>query len=103
MLHIIYSLLIVVVELGRFHHELDCENDHLIRTYLLGLILFTLVTMVVDGVIVKVSMQGTILNATPRRNIPALLYTRIIVFTMEFLWTLMGLYIKIIQSLSCLC
>ncbi|KAL4241095.1 hypothetical protein ACF0H5_001873 [Mactra antiquata] len=56
----------------------------------MGLVLFFLLTIVVDCLIVRVSMRGTIINDSPRKSISTLLYARLVVFILELIWTVYG-------------
>ena len=82
----------LIVEFSQFHHELDCDSEHLIFTYLLGLKMFNALVILLDLLIVHISSKGTVIYDTPRQNLYRYLHARFLVLVLETLWTIMGNY-----------
>ncbi|XP_053393215.1 diacylglycerol lipase-beta-like [Mercenaria mercenaria] len=84
------GLIVILVEFVRYLHDFECSSGHLVHTYLTGLMVFHALTVVVDYLIVRVSMRGTMIDDSPRKNIGTFLYTRLMVLVTEFFWTIYG-------------
>ena len=85
-----FRLIIMAVEFSRFQEEFKCDGNHLIRTYLRGLILLFTVVVVMNAIIVHYSMKGTIINYAPRKRVPQLLHVRGFIMVLEWIWDIIG-------------
>lgn len=80
-----------MVEFWRYLSDMESsKTGHMIHTYLVGLMLWFLLTIILDVIIFRISMKGTIIDDRPRRKINTFLYCRLAVLILEFIWTLLG-------------
>ena len=80
----------MIFEFSRFQEELECDKNHLIRTYLTGLMALFVLVVVLNFVIVHYSMKGTIINDAPRKRVPQLLHIRCAIMMLEWIWDILG-------------
>ena len=80
----------MIFEFSRFQEELECDKNHLIRTYLTGLMVLFVLVVVLNFVIVHYSMKGTIINDAPRKRVPQLLHIRWAIMMLEWIWDILG-------------
>ncbi|XP_033630126.1 sn1-specific diacylglycerol lipase beta-like isoform X2 [Asterias rubens] len=69
---------------------LECHGRDLLMTYLIGLMTILSVTICLEFIVVYISAQGSIFNASPRRHLPLFLYVRVFVFIIEILFSILG-------------
>lgn len=86
----VFGLIVMAVEFSRFQEELECDKNHLINTYLTGLMVLFSLVVILSSVMVHYSMRGTIINDAPRRRMPQILYVRFVVMVLEWLWDIIG-------------
>jgi hypothetical protein len=97
-----FSIIFIIVEFVRYLHDFECSTGHLVHSYLSGLMVFFALTVAVDYMIVRVSMRGTIVDDSPRKNITKFLYTRLVILVTEFFWTIYGnISFEIIKFYRC--
>ncbi|NXL24213.1 DGLB lipase, partial [Setophaga kirtlandii] len=70
--------------------QFNCPGGGLLHIYLLGLIILLASIICVLCALVYVSMQGTISNPGPRKSLPKILYTRLLLYFPEFIWAVVG-------------
>ncbi|NXU76887.1 DGLB lipase, partial [Oreotrochilus melanogaster] len=79
-------LALYTVHKGHF----NCPGGGLLRSYLLILLILLASIICALSALVYVSMQGTISNPGPRKSLPKLLYTRLLLYLPEFIWAIVG-------------
>ncbi|NXN95546.1 DGLB lipase, partial [Rhinopomastus cyanomelas] len=79
-------LTLYTVHKGQF----NCPGGGLLHSYLLVLLVLLASIICVLSALVYVSMQGTISNPGPRKSLPKLLYTRLLLYVPEFIWAVAG-------------
>ncbi|XP_053813122.1 diacylglycerol lipase-beta isoform X1 [Vidua chalybeata] len=79
-------LVLYAVHKGQF----NCPGGGLLHSYLLGLIILLASIICALFALVYVSMQGTISNPGPRKSLPKILYTRLLLYFPEFIWAVVG-------------
>ncbi|XP_071616745.1 diacylglycerol lipase-beta [Heliangelus exortis] len=79
-------LALYTVHKGHF----NCPGGGLLRSYLLVLLILLASIICALSALVYVSMQGTISNPGPRKSLPKLLYTRLLLYLPEFIWAIVG-------------
>ncbi|XP_030315909.1 sn1-specific diacylglycerol lipase beta [Calypte anna] len=79
-------LALYTVHKGHF----NCPGGGLLRSYLLVLLVLLASIICALSALVYVSMQGTISNPGPRKSLPKLLYTRLLLYLPEFIWAIVG-------------
>uniref|UniRef100_A0A674H7U5 Diacylglycerol lipase-beta n=1 Tax=Taeniopygia guttata TaxID=59729 RepID=A0A674H7U5_TAEGU len=79
-------LVLYAVHKGQF----DCPGGGLLHSYLLGLIILLAFIICALSALVYISMQGTISNPGPRKSLPKILYTRLLLYFPEFIWAVVG-------------
>ncbi|NWR63457.1 DGLB lipase, partial [Bucorvus abyssinicus] len=79
-------LVLYAVHKGQF----NCPGGGLLHSYLLVLLILLAFTICVLSALVYISMQGTISNPGPRKSLPKLLYTRLLLYLPEFIWAVLG-------------
>uniref|UniRef100_A0A672TU22 Diacylglycerol lipase-beta n=1 Tax=Strigops habroptila TaxID=2489341 RepID=A0A672TU22_STRHB len=79
-------LALYAVHKGRF----NCPGGGLLHSYLLVLLILLAAIICALSALVYVSMQGTISNPGPRKSLPKLLYTRLLLYFPEFIWAVVG-------------
>ncbi|XP_075293139.1 diacylglycerol lipase-beta [Opisthocomus hoazin] len=70
--------------------QFDCPGGGLLRSYLLVLLVLLASIICALSALVYISMQGTISNPGPRKSLPKLLYTRLLLYVPEFIWAVVG-------------
>ncbi|NXL89772.1 DGLB lipase, partial [Alectura lathami] len=79
-------LVLYTVHKGQF----SCPGGGLLHSYLLVLLALLAAIICTLSALVYVSMQGTISNPGPRKSLPKLLYTRLLLYLPEFVWAVVG-------------
>ncbi|NWZ18486.1 DGLB lipase, partial [Asarcornis scutulata] len=79
-------LVLYAVHKGQF----NCPGGGLLHSYLLVLLVLLAAIICALSALVYVSMQGTISNPGPRKSLPKLLYTRLLLYLPEFIWAIVG-------------
>uniref|UniRef100_A0A8C9EJF8 sn-1-specific diacylglycerol lipase n=1 Tax=Pavo cristatus TaxID=9049 RepID=A0A8C9EJF8_PAVCR len=79
-------LVLYAVHKGQF----SCPGGALLHSYLLVLLALLAAIICTLSALVYVSMQGTISNPGPRKSLPKLLYTRLLLYLPEFVWAVVG-------------
>ncbi|XP_068002875.1 diacylglycerol lipase-beta isoform X1 [Melanerpes formicivorus] len=79
-------LALYTVHKGQF----NCPGGGLLHSYLLVLLILLASIICALSALVYVSMQGTISNPGPRKSLPKLLYTRLLLCFPEFIWAVVG-------------
>ncbi|XP_072204917.1 diacylglycerol lipase-beta [Excalfactoria chinensis] len=79
-------LVLYAVHKGQF----SCPGGALLHSYLLVLLALLAAIICTLSALVYVSMQGTISNPGPRKSLPKLLYTRLLLYLPEFIWAVVG-------------
>ncbi|NXI08053.1 DGLB lipase, partial [Irena cyanogastra] len=79
-------LVLYTVHKGQF----NCPGGGLLHSYLLGLIILLASIICALSALVYISMQGTISNPGPRKSLPKILYTRLLLYFPEFIWAVIG-------------
>ncbi|XP_037238591.1 diacylglycerol lipase-beta isoform X1 [Falco biarmicus] len=79
-------LVLYAVHKGQF----NCPGGGLLHSYLLVLLILLASIICALSALVYVSMQGTISNPGPRKSLPKLLYTRLLLYLPEFIWAVVG-------------
>ncbi|NXK64140.1 DGLB lipase, partial [Sylvietta virens] len=79
-------LVLYTVHKGQF----NCPGGGLLHSYLLGLIILLASIICALSALVYISMQGTISNPGPRKSLPKILYTRLLLYFPEFIWAVVG-------------
>lgn len=67
-----------------------CNNGNLLRIYYIGMLALLPLEMIISGIILYLSMQGTITNDEPRKRIPSLVVCKLFLFFLEIVWTIIG-------------
>lgn len=81
--------------------EFNCSGGQVLYAYIIGLIVLLAIIINVLLVIVCVSMQGTITNPGPRKNIPLLIYIRTALYLPELVWACLGAIWVSDSSMTC--
>uniref|UniRef100_A0A8C0FDG8 Diacylglycerol lipase-beta n=1 Tax=Bubo bubo TaxID=30461 RepID=A0A8C0FDG8_BUBBB len=79
-------LALYTVHKGQF----NCPGGGLLHSYLLVLLILLASIICALSALVYISMQGTISNPGPRKSLPKLLYTRLLLYLPEFIWAVLG-------------
>ncbi|NXF29605.1 DGLB lipase, partial [Nyctibius bracteatus] len=79
-------LALYTVHKGQF----NCPGGGLLHIYLLVLLILLASIICALSALVYISMQGTISNPGPRKSLPKLLYTRVLLYLPEFIWAVVG-------------
>ncbi|NXI68254.1 DGLB lipase, partial [Anseranas semipalmata] len=79
-------LALYAVHKGQF----NCPGGGLLHSYLLVLLILLAAIICALSALVYISMQGTISNPGPRKSLPKLLYTRLVLYLPEFIWAVVG-------------
>ncbi|NXG60145.1 DGLB lipase, partial [Hemiprocne comata] len=79
-------LVLYTVHKGQF----NCPGGGLLHSYLLVLLILLASIICALSALVYISMQGTISNPGPRKSLPKLLYTRLLLYLPEFIWAVVG-------------
>ncbi|KAM6379021.1 diacylglycerol lipase-beta isoform 2-T2 [Pluvialis apricaria] len=79
-------LALYTVHKGQF----NCPGGGLLHSYLLVLLVLLASVICALSALVYISMQGTISNPGPRKSLPKLLYTRLLLYLPEFIWAVVG-------------
>ncbi|KAJ7401392.1 Sn1-specific diacylglycerol lipase beta [Pitangus sulphuratus] len=79
-------LVLYAVHKGQF----NCPGGRLLHSYLIVLILLLASIICVLSALVYISMQGTISNPGPRKSLPKVLYTRLLLYFPELIWAVLG-------------
>uniref|UniRef100_A0A8B9IIC9 Diacylglycerol lipase-beta n=1 Tax=Anser cygnoides TaxID=8845 RepID=A0A8B9IIC9_ANSCY len=79
----------------------NCPGGGLLHSYLLVLLVLLAAIICALSALVYVSMQGTISNPGPRKSLPKLLYTRLLLYLPEFIWAIVGAVWVSDSSLQC--
>ncbi|NXH91416.1 DGLB lipase, partial [Edolisoma coerulescens] len=79
-------LVLYTVHKGQF----NCPGGGLLHSYLLGLLILLASIICALSALVYISMQGTISNPGPRKSLPKILYTRLLLYFPEFIWAVVG-------------
>uniref|UniRef100_A0A8C5X933 Diacylglycerol lipase-beta n=1 Tax=Malurus cyaneus samueli TaxID=2593467 RepID=A0A8C5X933_9PASS len=79
-------LVLYAVRKGQF----NCPGGGLLHSYLLGLLILLASIICALSALVYISMQGTISNPGPRKSLPKILYTRLLLYFPEFIWAVVG-------------
>ncbi|NXT26111.1 DGLB lipase, partial [Syrrhaptes paradoxus] len=79
-------LALYAVHKGQF----NCPGGGLLHSYLLVLLILLASIICALSALVYISMQGTISNPGPRKSLPKLLYTRLLLYLPEFIWAVVG-------------
>ncbi|KFV12909.1 Sn1-specific diacylglycerol lipase beta, partial [Pterocles gutturalis] len=79
-------LALYAVHKGQF----NCPGGGLLHSYLLVLLILLASIICALSALVYISMQGTISNPGPRKSLPKLLYTRLLLYLPEFVWAVVG-------------
>uniref|UniRef100_A0A8B9DT00 Diacylglycerol lipase-beta n=1 Tax=Anser cygnoides TaxID=8845 RepID=A0A8B9DT00_ANSCY len=90
-------LVLYAVHKGQF----NCPGGGLLHSYLLVLLVLLAAIICALSALVYVSMQGTISNPGPRKSLPKLLYTRLLLYLPEFIWAIVGAVWVSDSSLQC--
>lgn len=85
-----FGLIFTFVEFLQYLHDFECSSGHLVHSYLTGLMIIFALTILLDYLIVRISMRGTIMNDAPRKSINTFLYIRLLVLVTELFWTIYG-------------
>ncbi|XP_033123783.1 sn1-specific diacylglycerol lipase beta-like isoform X2 [Anneissia japonica] len=86
------SIVFIVHFTGHNHFE-SCPDKLKTIVYFSGLLFITMVTIILEILIIYVSSRGTIVNVYPRRHIPRLLYIRLFLYIIEIIWSVFGIFI----------
>lgn len=85
-----------------FHRDaFDCTGGHLLKAYYIGLLTLLVVSIIMTAIIVYVSMQGTITNTRPRRQLSKLIYMKLAISFPELVWNILGTYWAFGKSSGC--
>ncbi|XP_006637413.1 diacylglycerol lipase-beta [Lepisosteus oculatus] len=91
------TLVLYSVHKGRF----DCKGGGTLHSYLIVLLVLLAAIILSLCALVYASMQGTIMNARPRRSVPALLCVRAVLCAPELVWACLGAVWVSDESLGC--
>ncbi|XP_066545751.1 diacylglycerol lipase-beta isoform X2 [Amia ocellicauda] len=81
--------------------QFNCHGGGVLHSYLIVLLVVLASIILCLGIIVYISMQGTITNPGPRRSIPALVYVRAVLYAPELVWACLGTMWVSDESLGC--
>ncbi|XP_063858266.1 diacylglycerol lipase-beta-like isoform X4 [Scylla paramamosain] len=86
-------------------HESDTsrcsDGSHLLRLFLLVSLVLLGVTLVITMMLVVHSSRGTIVNALPRKHVPALIVTRVVFGIPEVMWNIIGSVWILMGEIKC--
>ncbi|KAI8506667.1 hypothetical protein Bbelb_160940 [Branchiostoma belcheri] len=94
-------LLAISIVYNEHRDVLKCADGNLLAAYLIGVIVQLCLIIVVNAWIVHVSMQGTITNYRPRKQMPSLLYVRFALYIPELAWDIIGTYWTFRDHVGC--
>lgn len=99
----IYRFVIVIVFYARNGADLDetCQEHVFLHVYFVGLIVFLVVTIILEVIIVHISRKGTISDSGARRYLPIVLYIRVVVAVPEVAWNAYGTWAAFEKSSDC--
>ena len=80
---------------------LGCKNGNLLEIYYIGMLVILSLHILCDVAIIAVSAKGTIVDGSPRRRIPCLLYIKVPLFLTELAWTVMGTVSAFTEAAGC--
>ncbi|XP_035694884.1 diacylglycerol lipase-beta-like [Branchiostoma floridae] len=94
-------LLAISIVYNEHRDLLKCADGNLLAAYLIGVIVQLCLIIVINAWIVHVSMQGTITNYRPRKQMPSLLYVRFALYIPELAWDIIGTYWTFRDHVGC--
>ncbi|EFX76477.1 hypothetical protein DAPPUDRAFT_306186 [Daphnia pulex] len=82
---------IVTVVIWMYHAPyLNCEDGQMLQMYLGGVLFILVIILMANAFLIKHSMRGAIMDVRARKNVPTILYIRIILGVPEMAWTVVG-------------
>lgn len=97
-----HRVFLISFTLGSYEKSKDtCDKEHLLRAYLIVLVVIHGLMIMAELTIAVVSSRGTIANPEPRRHIPYMLYGKMLLFTFEVGWDMVGIFWAFDPSLEC--
>lgn len=73
-----------------YDREYMCHDDRLLKLFLLVQLGIQLLMVVLECIGLFISTRGTIANPNPRRHLKWILYTQVVWFIVELIWTIVG-------------
>ena len=70
----------------------DCTNGSVVRMYYIGMMVLLTAHILVSALLCACSMRGAIIDIRRRRNVPYVLYAKVVLFLPELIWLLLGTY-----------
>ena len=96
-----YRIFIISCTLGSYESQENCDTEHLLRAYLIVLVVIHGLMIVAEITIAVISSRGTIADPEPRRHIPYFLYGKMLFFLFEVGWDIAGLAWAFDPSIVC--
>ena len=84
-----------------YDKEYHCDDERLLKIYLIVLLGVHVLMCVVAVVIAIFSARGTIANPTPRNKLAWLLYIQTVLFLLELVWDCVGVVWAFDPSIDC--
>ena len=99
----ISRLILAICFYAKHGGELDdtCHESTFLHVYFVGLLVFMIVTIVLEIAIVHISRKGTISDSIARRYLPLVLYARVVVAIPEVGWNAYGTWAAFRKSINC--
>ncbi|XP_038072400.1 diacylglycerol lipase-alpha-like isoform X1 [Patiria miniata] len=88
-IHVAWLIALSIILAVYQPHTEACSSS--LRHYILGYVVILTACLVVEGLIVFVSMRGTIFYARPRSSMQYLLYGRTVLLLLCFIWIILGI------------
>ncbi len=73
-----------------FENTRECQDEKLLKMYLIVLGVFHVILLIYELIIVIISSRGTIAKPGPRKCLPVFFCCQILVFMMKFIWDIVG-------------
>lgn len=83
-------LVAVLIAYWRQDSHLNCPGGHLLRVYLIGVLLIIVLIIIATGLLTHHSMKGSIADQEARKHVAKCLYLRVFLVGPEVVWNALG-------------
>ncbi|XP_055874911.1 diacylglycerol lipase-beta-like isoform X2 [Biomphalaria glabrata] len=84
--------IVLIVILSAHQSGFECLHGHDLKSFYIGATVLNGIEIIIVIILLRISMQGTIKNPWPRRNIQRVLYTKIFMYVSEAVWLCISTY-----------
>ncbi|CAG5114884.1 unnamed protein product, partial [Candidula unifasciata] len=94
-------LMILAIIFASHHYGLNCDHGSELRAFYIGSLVLNCTAIIILAMLLHISMQGTIIDVIPRRNINKWLYAKLFLFFLELVWLCISTYWAFAHSFTC--